>query len=274
MVDSPTEQILNATEKIASGNFDVKLRPNHTYDKFDQYDVIIQNINLMAEELRKNEVLKADFISNVSHEIKTPLSIIQNYATALQNKNLDDATREKYSQILVSTSKKLSNLISNILKLNKLENNGIIDQEEVDLGELLRECILSFESLFERKKLELKCDINDIKIVTSASYLEIVFNNLISNAIKFTEPGGTITISLKQNADHVTVKVGDTGCGIDSETGKHIFDKFFQGDTSHSSEGNGLGLALVKKVIENLGGEIYVESEVGKGSTFTINLRQ
>lgn len=274
MVDDPTEQILEATQKIANGDFNVKLIPNHTFEKYDQYDKIKENLNLMVEELRKNEMLKLDFISNVSHEIKTPLAVIQSYVSALQNKNLDEETRQKYAKSLGQASRRLSDLITNILKLNKLENQQIIDFQDVDVGELLREVVISYENLFEKKELNYNCEILDIKLFTSPSSLEIVFNNLLSNAIKFTEPKGEINISLKQDSNYVIFKVTDTGCGIDEETGKHIFDKFYQGDTSHSIEGNGLGLALVKQVIDKLGGEISVESELGKGSTFTVKLKK
>ncbi len=274
MVEKPTEQILEATQKITNGDFEIKLTKSHSYDKFDNYDKIKDNLNIMAEELKKNEILKSDFIANVSHEIKTPLSIIQNYATALQNKNLDEQTREKYSKTLITASKRLSNLISDILKLSKLENQEITDLMEVDVGELLRACVISFEELFDKKNIELNCNIDDIKILTSAVSLEIVFNNLISNAIKFTENNGKIDISLKQNENFCILKVKDNGCGIDEKSGKHIFDKFYQGDTSHSGEGNGLGLALVKKVVDNLGGGISVESELGVGSTFIVKVRK
>ena len=138
---------------------------------------------------------------------------------------------------------------------------------------MLSDAVLSFESIIENKELNLECDLDDVVIYSSGSYLEIVWNNLISNAIKFTDKGGSIFISLKEHLDSVEVKITDTGCGISRETGKHIFEKFYQGDTSHSGEGNGLGLPLVKKVIDILGGEISVKSEIGKGSTFTIILK-
>ena len=192
----------------------------------------------------------------------------------MQNKNLDEETRQKYAKSLGQASRRLSDLITNILKLNKLENQQIIDFQDVDVGELLREVVISYENLFEKKELNYNCEILDIKLFTSPSSLEIVFNNLLSNAIKFTEPKGEINISLKQDSNYVIFKVTDTGCGIDEETGKNIFDKFYQGDTSHSIEGNGLGLALVKQVIDKLGGEISVESELGKGSTFTVKLKK
>ena len=275
MVEKPVKKILDATQKIASGDFSVKITHYHEYDKYDEYDLIFDNINAMAAELSKNELLKNDFISNVSHEIKTPLAVIQNFTKALQNPKLSKEKKEEYLKGLTIQTKKLSDLISNILKLNKLENQKIVPEiEEFDLSELLRVSILSFENLIEKKELELECDIDDMNIVSSKTMLEIVFNNLISNAIKFTEPHGKISISLKQDKTHATIKFKDTGCGISKEVGKHIFNKFYQGDSSHSSEGNGLGLALVKNVIDIIGGEISVESKVGEGSTFTVKLKK
>ena len=274
MIERPSKMILDATQKIASGDFSVKLQPLHEYSKRNEYDLIFENINTMAAELSKNEMLKNDFISNVSHEIKTPLAVIQNYAKALQS-NIDDKKKKEYLKGLEIQTKKLSDLISNILKLNKLENQKIVPEiEKIDLAELLRVLILQFESLIEKKELELVCDIEETSIASSASLLEIVFNNLISNAIKFTEKGGKIEISLKNTKTHAIVEVSDTGCGISSEVGEHIFDKFFQGDTSRASEGNGLGLALVKRVIDIVGGEILVDSKLRQGSTFVVKLKK
>ena len=275
MVEEPVQQILEATHKIASGDFNVKLKTVHEYSKYDSYDLIFENINIMTDELAKNEVLKTDFISNVSHEIKTPLAVIQNYAKALQMNGLTDSKRQEYLNGLITQTNKLSNLISNILKLNKLENQKIVPEiEELDLAELVRETTLSFENLLEKKNLELECNIDETKILGSASLIEIVLNNLISNAIKFTNPNGKITISLSNEKDCAIIKVKDTGLGISKEVGEHIFDKFYQGDTSHSGEGNGLGLALVKKVIDVMGGEINVESKVGVGTTFIVKLKK
>ena len=274
MVEKPVKKILEATEKIASGDFNVKLNHDNEFTKFDKYDLIYDNINIMACELSKNEVLKNDFISNVSHEIKTPLSVIQNYAKTLQNSNLNEEKKQECLNGLIVNTKKLSDLITNILKLNKLENQQFVSEvEKFDLAELLRTCTLSYENLIEKKNLELDCDIDEVSIKSSKSLLEIVFNNLISNAIKFTDKG-KITISLKEKNEEANIKVKDTGCGISKEVGEHIFDKFYQGDTSHSKEGNGLGLSLVKKVIDLIGGEISVKSKVGVGTTFTIKLKK
>ena len=274
-VEKTVDEILEATDKIAAGDFSVRLKTAHSYRRYDQYDYIIENLNTMTEALSRTEILNNDFIAGVSHELKTPLAVIQNYASSLQNKNLDEATRVKYAQTLVAASKKLTTLVTNILKLNKLENQQIAsDYERVDLVAMLSEAIVGFEDFIEEKGIELECDFDeDVKIISSPSNLEIVWNNLISNAIKFTEAGGKITVRLKRSEDFAVVSVEDTGCGISEETGKHIFEKFYQGDTSHATEGNGLGLALVKKVIDIIGGEISVESELGKGTTFTVKLK-
>lgn len=274
-VDRPVEQILWATERIAAGDFSVRLSTAHPYGKYNEYDLIIENLNGLAEELGKSRVLKVDFISNVSHELKTPLSVIRNYAALLQDKRLDEETREKYVKTISRAAKRLSDLVNNVLKLNKLENQDVEpENERIDLTEMLSQAVLQFEETIEAKGLSVDCDIaDDVHIVSSPSCLEIVWNNLLSNAIKFTEAGGTIGVTLKKREKDVVVTVSDTGCGISPETGARIFDKFYQGDTSHAQEGNGLGLALVKKVIDVVGGEISVRSEMGKGSTFTVLLK-
>jgi signal transduction histidine kinase len=274
MVDKPVKKILEATEKITSGDFSVRIESEHKYSQYNGYDAIMEDLNKMAVELEKSAVLKTDFISNVSHELKTPLAIIQNYSTLLQDESLDGETRQKYVSTVRQASRRLTDLITNILKLNKLENQDIsTEYEKINLTEMLSQAVLNYEDIIDKKGLNLDCNFDDVIIYSSPSYLEIVWNNLISNAIKFTELGGSITVTLKEHLDRVEVSVSDTGCGISKETGKHIFDKFYQGDTSHSGEGNGLGLPLVKKVIDILGGEISVKSEIGKGSTFTIVLK-
>lgn len=275
MIDRPLKEILNATKAMSRGNFKVRLIPFHSYEDYDEFDLIKDDLNNMAKELAKSEVLKNDFIANVSHEIKTPLSVIQNYAKILEKNDLSIDERKKYLHSLQEACKKLTNLVTNILKLNKLENQELIpERKKFNLSESLTNQILSYEELIEKKNINLECDIEEGLFINSEeSYLELIWNNLISNAIKFTDINGTIVISLKKSNNQYIIKISDTGCGMDKETGAHIFDKFYQGDTSHSKEGNGLGLAMVKKVIDVLGGSISVESEVGKGSTFTVVIK-
>ncbi len=273
MIQKPLEEILYATKAMARGNFKIDLKPNHSYGNFDEFDLIKYDLNKMASELSKSEILKNDFIANVSHEIKTPLQVIKNYANLLNDNCLSVEERTKYLNSLIEACGKLNKLVMNILQLNKLENQRLRPSlTKFNISDLLAEQILQFESLIENKKINLRCEIEeDLVIESEASYLEIIFNNLISNAIKFTKD--YIYVSLIKVDNSFIVVIKDNGCGMDEETGKHIFDKFYQGDTSHYNEGNGLGLALVKKVIDILGGEINVSSEVGLGTTFKIIIR-
>ncbi len=272
MIDRPVGDILSATKKIASGDFKTRLITEHSYDSYDEFDKIKENLNTMASELEKSEVLKTDFISNVSHEIKTPVAVIKSYSALLETET-DPERRHEYAKQISLASARLSDLVSNILSLNKLENQQlIVEKKTVKLDSMLENAIITFENAIDQKELELVCDFDEVIVHSSASYLEIVWNNLISNAVKFTEPHGKVFVSCKWIDGVATVQISDTGCGINAETGKHIFDKFYQGDTSHSSEGNGLGLALVKRVIDLLGAEISVKSELSKGTTFTVRL--
>ena len=215
MVDRPVRRIVKAAEQIMKGDFAVRI-PSGGMDSMSDFSVIADYFNKMAQELSGTETLRTDFIANVSHELKTPLAVIQNYGTLLQQPDLP-----------------------------------------------------------EKKNLEINTDVEEeVMVDTDAELLALVWNNLFSNAVKFTDPGGKLFLSLKSEGDYAIVQVTDTGCGIPPEVGRHIFEKFYQGDTSHASQGNGLGLALVKRVIDIVGGDISVSSQVGKGSTFTVKLRR
>lgn len=270
----PLQMISEATGKIAQGDFSVYIPPTHTMDKLDYLDVMIMDINKMVEELGSIETLKTDFVSNVSHEMKTPIAVIKNSAQMLQLGSLSEEEKTEYAKTIDSAAGRLSDLIANILKLNKLDNQRIVPEvQNCDLCRQLCECVLQFEDKWEEKQIELEMEIEDTAMIQAdASLLELVWNNLIANAIKFTEPGGKLTVCQVSEENHVKVSVSDTGCGMSRESMNHIFDKFYQGDTSHSKEGNGLGLALVKRVLELMDGEIQVESREGEGSTFTVIL--
>ena len=275
MVDRPVKIITEATEKIMQGDFSVRVAPMHG-SGMEGFNQIGAAINKMAEELSGTETLRTDFIANVSHELKTPLAVMGNYATMLQRPGITEEERCEYAKAISEAARKLAQLITNILKLNKLENQQIFPQpKEFDLGEQLCECLLVFEDAWEAKNLEIETDIqDDVRIQSDPELLSLVWNNLISNAVKFTPDGGTIGLSLKTESDSVIVQVRDTGCGMKQETGKHIFEKFYQGDTSHATQGNGLGLALVKRVVDILNGEIGVQSVYGQGSTFTVRFKR
>lgn len=273
-VEKPVRKILGAVEKISKGEYGTQFDLYHK-KRTNEFDEIMEGINKMSEELAKVETLKTDFISNVTHEIKTPLAIIQNYATMQQNESLTNELRIEYAQTISDATKRLTGLVTNILKLNKLENQEIYPKvEEYNISEQLRRSLLSYEDVWFEKDLIIEANIEDAFVSCDENLLEIVWNNLISNAIKFTGPGGKIIISLKNNVDSIEVQVQDTGCGMDETSGMRIFDKFYQGDTSHAQEGNGLGLAMVKRVVDILAGDISVESRLGVGSTFTVKIKK
>ena len=276
MVDRPVGQIIKAAEQMMTGDFSVRIPPLHGIANADGFGVIADYFNQMAQELSGTETLRTDFIANVSHELKTPLAVIQNYGTMLQQQDLPENKRLEYAKAITDASRRLANLITNILKLNKLENQQIYPKAETyDLGEQLCECLLTFERAWEDKALDIETDVEgEIMVNSDEELLSLVWNNLFSNAIKFTPPHGKISLTLKAEGEFAVVQVSDTGCGISPEVGKHMFEKFYQGDTSHATQGNGLGLALVKRVMDIVGGDISVSSEVGKGSIFTVKLRR
>ncbi len=272
--DTPLQKISEATKKVAHGDFTVRIESLHDEEKEDYLDRMIHDLNAMIAELGSIETLKTDFVSNVSHELKTPLSVIQSYSSLLNAEDLSEEERREYAGTISDAAMRLNTLITNILRLNRLENQQIhLKAESFDLGGQLTECLLGFETVWEEKGIEIEPDIEDDVLISSdRELLSIVWNNLLSNAFKFTEPGGTVGISLKTENDEAVVTVRDSGCGMPPETVRHIFDKFYQGDTSHSVQGNGLGLALVKRIIDIAGGEIRVESTPGEGSTFTVRI--
>lgn len=274
-VDRPVKIITDATEKFMKGDFSVRISPMQGAGS-EGFNQIIIAINSMAQELSGIETLRTDFVSNVSHEMKTPLSVMQNYGTLLQGAELSQEKRIEYAKGVTDASRRMADMMTNILKLNRLENQQIFPKMEVfDLGEQLCECLLQYESVWEKANIEIETDIaEDVKVKADAELLSLVWNNLFSNAFKFTEAGGTVSVSLAATSHHAIVKVRDTGCGVTPEIGAHIFEKFYQGDTSHSTQGNGLGLALVKRVVDIMQGEINVESTVGKGTTFTVKIEK
>lgn len=271
--EEPLHRIAKATEKVANGDFSVYVPTVHTREKYNYFDTMILDFDKMVEELGSVETLKTDFVSNVSHEMKTPIAVIKNTAELLQKRSTDGEDLE-YLETIVDASDRLSGLITNILRLNKLEHLQINpDMEVYELSAQLSGCILGYEDMWTKKDIDIDVQIDEaIYIEADASLMELVWNNLMSNAVKFTDKGGCITICQRKEEGSVYVSFADTGCGMSEESARHIFDKFYQGDTSHAKEGNGLGLALVKRVLELMQGRINVESSLGRGTTFTVVL--
>lgn len=270
----PMRKLSDAARKVTQGDFSVRIAPRRKDGKKDYIEVMFDDFNTMVQELQNVEILKNDFIANVSHEIKTPLSVIQGYAMALQNESLTADKRKDYTKTIIEASQKLSTLVSNILKLNKLENQTILHEpRSFNLDEQIRRCIVTFAELWEDKNITFDVELDEVVVCYDEDMLEIVWNNLLSNAIKFTEHGGRITITLKAINGYAHVTVRDTGCGIENDEQKRIFDKFYQGDSSRSQEGNGLGLALVKRTVDLMNGTITVESRPEQGTAFTVCLK-
>lgn len=276
MISKPVKHIRQGIDRVIKGDFSARIDYIHGENSGNEFDMIITGLNKMIEELSGVETLRTDFIANVSHELKTPLAAMQNYGTLLQNPELSEEQRIEYGKAIQDQTKRLSNLVINILKLNKLENQQIYPNvERYYLGEQLCECMLEFENIWEEKNIEIEAKIDeDIQVEADKELLSLVWNNLLSNALKFTDENGKVSLSLYEDEDFTYVRVKDTGCGMSVETGENIFKKFYQGDTSHATKGNGLGLALVKRVIDICQGEISVSSQLGEGSTFTVKLRR
>ncbi len=273
-VERPVKKITEAAQKISKGDYSVRIPPLGHLSKANGLDEIVDCFNKMAMELSGVESLQSDFISNVSHELKTPLSVMQNYGTLLACPELSEEERMYYAHAVHDASKNLSLLVTNILRLSKLENQQIYPSiTEYDLSEQLSDCLLGFEQIWEEKEIDIDTDIDgDVFIKADPELLSLVWNNLFSNALKFTDRGGRVTVALRKENGLAVITVSDTGCGISSEEGRYIFDKFYQADSSRATKGSGLGLALVKRVMRITGGEISVSSKVGKGSTFTVKI--
>ena len=272
--DRPMKELARAAGQVAQGDFSVYIPPIHTADRYDYLDRMILDFNHMVAELGSLETMRTDFIANVSHEFKTPLAAIQNYAQLLEQPGLSPKEQRACTAAILGSTRRLSALVTNILKLNKLESQQLKPQPvPYDLCRQLSDCALAFEPVWEEKQIEFDASLEDRTVIQAdASLLELVWNNLLSNAFKFTPPGGRVTLTQSCRDGWAVVTVADTGCGISPQAQKHIFDKFYQVDPSHASAGNGLGLALVRRVLERTGGRITVDSAEGRGSAFTVQL--
>ena len=259
---------LNALQKVAEGDFSVRIEDSAAFANLN----IANNFNYMVSQLESVETLRENFVSDFSHEFKTPIVSIAGFAKLLKDPTLSAEQRNEYLDVIIDESNRLVELSESVLLLNRLESQQIT-KEKYQLDEQMRQCVLMFEQQCEAKGIELSVDLQD-HVVINSNYklMSQVVVNLLSNAVKFTESGGKITVGCKTKGLNVLITVSDTGCGMDEETKSNIFNKFFQGDTSHTTPGNGLGLSIVKKIVEMLDGQVFVTSRVGEGSTFTISL--
>lgn len=266
----PLSALSDASKTVATGDFDVKIKLE---TDIEEINTTFENFNNMVTELNSIETLRNDFIANVSHEFKTPLSAIEGYTMLLQDENLSEQEKQEYIGKIIDNTRRLSSLTGDILLISKLENQTFSQKAgSFRLDEQIREAILTHELKWTEKEIELDIELDEIIYTGEESLLLQVWLNLIGNALKFTPEGGRVSVRLFEDIDRVIIEITDNGIGMDEYTAKHIFEKFYQGDTSHKSEGNGLGLALCKKIVERNGGSITVNTHPGQGTRFTVIL--
>jgi len=266
---TPIINLTSATKEVAKGNFNVHI-DNKSKDEIGE---LSRNFNKMTDQLKGIEYLRKDFISNVSHEFKTPIASIQGFAKLLQNENISDIDKQEYLEIIVEETSRLSKLTSNILKLSKLENEGMIINKTIfSLDEQIRKVIVLLEHEWSKKKIDFNINLESLLFKGDDELLQQVWINLISNAIKFSNINSIISVKLIKLKSCIKITISDNGIGMDENTIERIFEKFYQGDKTHASEGNGLGLSLVKRIIDMCEGKIYIKSIPCKGTTFTIEL--
>ncbi len=267
---NPIRELSRAAREIAGGNYDVTVPERGRVEEFGELE---RNFNLMTAELRANEYLRKDFISSVSHQLKTPLSILNGYAQLLAEGGLTEDEQREYGKYIATESNRLVGLVDDMLRLSRIDHREIQRKAEIfPLGEQLRRAVLQLEPRWREAGLEVVADIPDLDFTGDSELLGQVWMNLLDNAVKFTPRGGRIHVELASEPDAVRVTVADTGCGMDAETLARVFEQFFQGNTEHRAEGCGLGLTLCKRITELHGGTITAESHPGEGSKFIVTL--
>lgn len=265
----PVRQLIDAINELAAGNFSVRIH----LDLTKEFVKLSESFNQMAQELENTELLRSDFINNFSHEFKTPIVSLRGFAKILKNDNLTREERDEYLDIIISESNRLAQLSTNVLNLSKVENMSILtDVNAFNLAEEIRQSILLLESRWQKKEIEWILELKEITFCGNKALLNQMWINLIDNAIKFSPQGGKIKIRLYPDGSQVIFRIWDNGCGMDETVMEHIFDRFYQGDKSRTTEGNGIGLTLVKRVAKLHGGTVLVHSEAGIGTTFTVEL--
>lgn len=267
---TPLVKLSSASKEVARGNFDVTVNDS---SKMEEVQSTFRNFNAMVRELKSISTLSSDFIANVSHEFKTPLSVIEGYAMLLQDDRLTAQEREDYLNKILVNTRRLNTLVGNILMLSKMETKPLPEQyTRFRLDEQLRQVVAQLEPQWSAKGISFRVRLDEVELLGWEQVLPYVWSNLISNAIKFSPSGSVIALTLLEQRECAVVTVSDRGCGMEPDVQERIFEKFYQGDTSHKAEGNGLGLALVRQIVELSQGVVEVESQPGKGSTFRVIL--
>lgn len=270
LILSPITRLSDAMSRVAAGDFSVRLQSS---SKIAEMRETYTNFNLMTQELAATEMLQSDFVSNVSHEFKTPINAIEGYAMLLQDRHQTPEEQTEYVEKILSNTRRLSELVGNILLLSKVDNQAIqAGKKQYRLDEQVRQAILALEQKWVEKDIEFDVDMEPVLYYGNESLMLHVWTNLIDNAVKFDPVGGIVRIRLAQESGLIRFEIEDNGLGIPADKQKHIFDRFYQADNSHKAEGNGLGLALVKRILDTCGGEIRVQSSPGCGTKFFVAL--
>ncbi|MCR4928382.1 MAG: HAMP domain-containing histidine kinase [Lachnospiraceae bacterium] len=273
-VFTPLRKLTKLTKQVSDGNYNINTEGiTNIFTERTDLGTLVESFEDMTQELSSTEIFRNDFIHNFSHEFKTPIISIRGFANQLYKGDLTPEQQKEFAKIILDESEHLANMSSNVLLLSKLESQEIVsDKENFSLDEQLRTCMLLMEEQWSDKNITIDMDLDEIEYYQNKDLLYHVWMNLFSNAVKFTGEGGTISVKCHPANDAIYIAVSDNGIGMDDATKNHIFEKFYQGDSSHATAGNGLGLSLVKRIIEMMGGRISVESAVNKGSTFIVSL--
>lgn len=264
----PMRKIMDTIHEIAGGNYDARVYLRGP----EEIRNLADSINHMAEEIGSVELLRSDFVNNFSHEFKTPIVSIRGFAKLLKyDRDLTQQEKDEYLDIIVAESERLSELATNVLELTKLEKQTILTgQTKYNISEQIRRVIALLDGKWSKKHIEIEMTDEEIELYGNRELLQQVWINLLDNAIKFSPDYGMIRIDIARNIDGVTVQVRDQGMGMDEETAKHIFDKFYQGDTSHTTKGNGLGLTIAARIVALHQGEIKAARTGAEGTCFQV----
>ncbi|MCQ4087845.1 cell wall metabolism sensor histidine kinase WalK [Saccharibacillus sp. JS10] len=266
----PIQQLTRATRRIAAGNFDVKLDIRQK----GELGELARSFEEMSQDLRQLEEMRRDFVGNVSHEIRSPLTSISGYAQALKHSSLSDEQRSRYLDIIASEANRISRMSDNLLKLSVLESKPLLQRAEIRLDEQIRRVVIALQPQWSIRQIEFDLELPVVEFIADADQLEQVWINMIGNAIKFSPDHGTISITLTERKEQIYVQIADQGVGIKPQDLERVFERFFKADRSRSRqyEGSGIGLAIVRQIVRLHHGKVEVESEYGQGTVFTVTL--